>query len=1267
MNNKFKFLLILFINVFFIISCQQVDVEPVGDSGTDDDKDGVVNTADNCPNTPLGSSVDAQGCVIQVNLDTDGDGVLNTSDSCPATPPNTTVDANGCDVNKDTDSDGVIDTQDQCPSTPATDQVDAKGCTVNVALDSDMDGVENAADQCPNTASGTLVDAKGCAINVAMDQDQDGVENSLDQCPDTPMNETANAEGCSEIQLGAKFYVDQSCAACHGTNGLGRLDTPPVDTDYPIDVCTLVDCNDEVALINYMEGEMPKFRSNECTKANGCAQAVSKYMIKYIVKPPVDTDMDGVADNSDSCPATTVGQSVDTQGCSDSQKDDDNDGVKNNIDTCPNTPVGSSVDANGCSIVTSNDTDNDGVLNASDSCPNTPAKFINAVGNDGCSAYDRGFKDYFAKLDGVKSCASCHGDEGQGGTGGGQINGVCSGLNCQNPTELSTYLSNEMPYSKVNLCVDSATSSCASDIASFMQEAFYNKEGDGDIDGIADADDACPTTKSEDASSIDHTGCKSVNLITPVAFAINVGDTGFTSRVNGTIYQADNAKYYENSNGSTQGNPTHDVANTQDDELYRKERWGKNLQYNIPLKKGTYQVELHMAEVYHEEKGKRVMQVFMEGNSVLNNYDIFDKAGGKNVAKIETISDIEVNDDILNIDLNGKTDNASVVAIRILGAQVNDGDKDGVMDSRDTCPGTTLETAVNAEGCSNAQLDKDNDGVLLPLDACPSTPSDQTSSVSQTGRLAGCSTQERSTDTDNDGVADVIDNCVTPPGAKVGVTGCTGNFNLPGANVVSPQMRLTSFEFSNIVMNAFGLNTLPSVTYQGDAKDLSGLFTNNGNETSGDFSALVGAVLVLGEAVSNEFADKCTWESSPGNCVRQHFETPMKTLFREQTISESDIQVIKGLIASSFVDGATEAQAVATGVARILLDDRTVYQMELGVNPQSSGSMLLTGNEFLERVSFALVNNSPDTQLVSQENTIINDAQSLQDSVNRLMQGDDYKENVWLFVADWLSIPSQAGSDLSKIENASVEESKRLVYHIVENNLPITELFTANYSFINKVLADHYGVAEPSQNWEKYNFNSADYRQGILTHASFLMQTGGHGRDVNTIFRGKVVFEGMFCEHMPPTPPAEDSIELAGEVDDRGTHSKCSACHAVVDPIGRMFDRYDDDGKVYSDLEFHGGLYLDVDVADDYDSVPAFVSELTNSQAFNQCIARQLFRFTLGRDAYQAEQSSFDDVRAVLDNASDGTFKSAFSALLTSDTFKNVYVTNDLTSCPLEN
>jgi outer membrane protein OmpA-like peptidoglycan-associated protein len=148
----------------------------------DADGDGVPDRRDNCPNTPAGARVNADGC----EPDADGDGVPDSRDNCPNTPTGARVNADGCEP--DTDGDGVPDSRDNCPNTPAGARVNADGCEP----DADGDGVPDSRDNCPNTPAGARVNADGCEP----DADGDGVPDSRDNCPNTPAGVAVDANGC---------------------------------------------------------------------------------------------------------------------------------------------------------------------------------------------------------------------------------------------------------------------------------------------------------------------------------------------------------------------------------------------------------------------------------------------------------------------------------------------------------------------------------------------------------------------------------------------------------------------------------------------------------------------------------------------------------------------------------------------------------------------------------------------------------------------------------------------------------------------------------------------------------------------------------------------------------------------------------------------------------------------------------------------------------------------------------------------------------------
>ena len=102
----------------------------------------------------------------------------------------------------------------------------------------------------------------------------------------------------------------------------------------------------------------------------------------------LDADGDGVADDDDTCADTPSGETVDSSGCSDSQKDADGDGVTDDLDTCADTPSGETVDSSGCSD-SQKDTDADGVTDDLDTCADTAEG--TTVDENGCEVVTSSF------------------------------------------------------------------------------------------------------------------------------------------------------------------------------------------------------------------------------------------------------------------------------------------------------------------------------------------------------------------------------------------------------------------------------------------------------------------------------------------------------------------------------------------------------------------------------------------------------------------------------------------------------------------------------------------------------------------------------------------------------------------------------------------------------------------------------------------------------------------------------------------------------------
>jgi hypothetical protein len=101
--------------------------------------------------------------------------------------------------------------------------------------------------------------------------------------------------------------------------------------------------------------------------------------------------------------------------------------------------------------------------------------------------------------------------------------------------------------------------------------------------------------------------------------------------------------------GGSTFSTTHSITGTSDPTLYQTERWdwSPTLTYNIPVVNGTYTVTLHFAEIYFNAPGQRVFDVSIEGQTVLQNFDIWAVAG--QFAAVQRTFVVTVTDGVLNI------------------------------------------------------------------------------------------------------------------------------------------------------------------------------------------------------------------------------------------------------------------------------------------------------------------------------------------------------------------------------------------------------------------------------------------------------------------------------------------------------------------------------------------------------------------------------------------------------------------------------------------
>ena len=301
-------------------------------STDDSDGDGVFNAVDFCPDTEVGSLADGNGCSDE-QKDDDQDNYNNAIDICPSTEYEAIVDSQGCSIAQreaDTDGDGIPDLDDLCADTQFSeyDDIDADGCGIS-QRDSDADGVMDIADDCPDTQAGYPVDLAGCVDEVALNQDLDG----------DGFSGVYSFDGVNHI--GDAFPLDFTQWQDSDDDGYGDNQSGNYSDSCPLEVGN-----------STMQGVYGCIDDGD-----GYADYLEPESLRGDYSQWNDSDFDTYGDNiegnnPDLCPGTDYNSKafVDENGCAKYQLDSDSDGISDDSDNCPNTGLGKEVYPDGCPV-----------------------------------------------------------------------------------------------------------------------------------------------------------------------------------------------------------------------------------------------------------------------------------------------------------------------------------------------------------------------------------------------------------------------------------------------------------------------------------------------------------------------------------------------------------------------------------------------------------------------------------------------------------------------------------------------------------------------------------------------------------------------------------------------------------------------------------------------------------------------------------------------------------------------------------------------------
>lgn len=497
--------------------------------------------------------------------------------------------------------------------------------------------------------------------------------------------------------------------------------------------------------------------------------------------------------------------------------------------------------------------------------------------------------------------------------------------------------------------------------------------------------------------------------------------------------------------------------------------------------------------------------------------------------------------------------------------------------------------------------------------------------------------------------------------------------------------RLTAEQYMNTLRTVFGNDNMPSDIPLQDAATLGYNVDADDNLVQGLTAQALNSAAeeVAASAVNNQqfmqrVANGCTQNND--NCQRTFVTELGKLISREPMDDSSRIDSYVGLfgaqsqdyqgnniqLANSFEEGA---EMVITAMAQ---SPYLLYRRELGT--LQGNEYQLTQHEIASELSYFLTNNAPDGPLLqAADNNQLGSPDQIQAQADRLLTSDASGDVLARFAHEWIDVSrlqdKAKDGDLSvSLRAAMLEETAQLFLNTFDNGGTISDLFSANYTFINQELSSYYSVGNVNGNdFERVELAGSDRAPGLLGQGAFLSE---HALVDNSspVQRAFAVRERLLCNDLPEPPNDLDTNLKPGDPqatsrERYAAHSDnavCFSCHRLMDPIGFTFENYDGFG-LFRDIEAgqpvdaSGGLPVMVgsefnNVTLPLDGLTQMGSYLAESEAVRACLAKNLSYVAYGianDDKWPSETKVCNDhaIRQVARDAGN-TLSSVLSGIL---------------------
>ena len=375
-------------------------------------------------------------------------------------------------------------------------------------------------------------------------------------------------------------------------------------------------------------------------------------------------------------------------------------------------------------------------------------------------------------------------------------------------------------------------------------------------------------------------------------------------------------------------------------------------------------------------------------------------------------------------------------------------------------------------------------------------------------------------------------------------------------------------------------------------------------------------------------------------------------------------------------DGLTHEDAIRDSIVGVLVSPDFAYRIDLvdandRIRPLSDYALA-------SRLSYFLWASMPDEELLAvAAKGELRRPEALVRQARRMLKDDRSRGLATEFGANWLDFRrfeeintvdrERFATFDNELRQAMFEEPVRFMLDLFRENRPVTDFVLANHTFVNPVLAKHYGmpeVAGGSSKWVRVDDANKYDRGGLLPMAAFLTKNAP-GLRTSPVKRGYWVVKNVLGEHIPPPPAvvpelprdeAKMDLPLRELLAKHRDNPSCAGCHSRFDALGLVFEGYGPIGErrtkdlsgrpVDNSATFPGGT-----AGTGLDGVRTYVRTVRQDD-FVDNLARKLLAYALGRSLMLSDDIAIDSMKAKL--VKDGyRFDSLIESIVTSSQFRN--------------